>query len=251
MDAGPSLEEVWFDDDSDDATESERVEWDPFALLALAGLLICSIDIIGESVGGLLGTQQLPTDSRQVAALGILSATGWSNYVAAALLVVVGFTWWSAKRWSEALYEETEEWDQGQSIDDAQSAPDGDGGVVAQRAQTEQLEDQTWDYEGDPAVIHLQRLRPMAVWASLLLLVTVAANVARVFAVFLQAEPRYDWNFGSYLANEIAFLMMAFIVAVAGLTIAYRVTKLCLWWDYFPDLPEIDAETDLVGDPAT
>lgn len=216
MDQAPITDARWPEEDpaeGDDA-EPERVGWDALELLALAGACVCSLIIVGYSVSAVLLGHQLPGMTGAAVASTMLNATAWSNYVAALLIVVVGLTWWEAHRWSGALEAEPI----GEDLVDVESDVD----VL----------------DIGPAGTHLRRLRPLASWVSLLLTVTVAAGVVRVVATFIQARTRYDLNFAGNVASASTDFLIALTVAVFGLAVGYRATRLCLWWDYFPGSPE-------------
>ncbi|MGH9092529.1 MAG: hypothetical protein ACRDZR_14320 [Acidimicrobiales bacterium] len=219
MDEAPIADARWIEEDpiGEDGAEPERVGWDAPELLALAGACVCTLSIAGFTAGAVLLGQQLPGPTRTSITTTMFNATSWSDYVAALLIVVVGLTWWGAHRWSGALE------DGGTS--EGEDPMDADGYVD--------------ELDVGPAGTHLRRLRPLASWASLLLVVTATAGVVRVVASFIQARTRYDLNFAGNVVSSGTDFLIALTVAIFGLAVAYRATRLCLWWDYFPGLPDL------------
>ena len=198
--------------------------WEPFELLSYTGIAVAVffsvsviVSVFVETLGGHARTS---APASQI----ILNATDWSNFVAMILLVVAALSWWEARRWHDDGFAR---WSQGGTNDTVGS--DDEGG-----------EDAAYEEGSDAASVHLERIRVIVAILDWLFLVTAAAGVARPVAVLIQPY-HYD-TMASDLILNIGAALIALAVAVAGIWVVFRTTRLCVGWGYVESLDDTDDE---------
>lgn len=220
--------------------DASAVGWEPFELLAVGGAIVAIITIVGGVAYAILevsaqGSTRTPLWT--VVGREITLATAWSDYLAILLVVAVAVLWWEAHRWSVAL--------EGEGVPE----DDDDLDVVTDRPDPSDQNSATpVDVDANDegflmATGHLTRLRHLAAWLSVLLVVTAAAGVARLVGVLIEKSQFGDLHLAGTIVAATAVMLVALVVALVGLAVAHRTTLLCSWWDYLPEL-SLDDEPD-------
>lgn len=238
--------------DDQDSAGKRRVSWESFELLAYGGAAIVTVLAVLQSISALVTYLQSRTGPSHggpnVGARNVLAGTSWSDTAVIILIVVLALAWTTTRRWSSISQAADAEFDGEEARDEAaEQDPNRDQSVeINDGLEEEPGSSVGWsdeDFEDAVVARHLARVDALSVWVGFLLLVTVVAAALRIVAVVLGTYPLTSGTLASTLIYECQPLLLALIAAAVGLTVAYRIRRLCgLRWGTATEQQFADAQ---------